>query len=176
MIQMQRYSALLYTVQAGQGKFGRVGHTLIQKLFYLLIYGKNVPLGYKFKLYYYGPYCAEIWGDLNTIKDYGLISIQPKPDGFGYDIAPGNKTWPSLKEFASAIAPKIDELLDLLGGQHVRMLEVLATTHYVYTDWKKRDFEPSPDSVAESVVALKPHLTVEEAKQALALLKREKLC
>lgn len=63
-----------------------------------------------------------------------------------------------------------------MGGQHVRTLELLATTHYVYSELRKNRVEPDPQAVAQSVVALKPHLSADESVQALATLKQEGLC
>lgn len=177
--QLQRYAALVYAIRKGQDKYGRVGHTLIQKLFYLLTSGRKLALGYRFKLYFYGPYCPELWGDLTFLNSHGVISIRPTSKGFGYDIAPTGKEWKSLasdsKDF-TLITQQIDSLLDFLGGHQVKTLEALTTTHYVYNDYKKKGILPEPWLIARSVVALKPHLAECECLDALAALKKEGLC
>jgi len=167
---MDRLAALTYVVDQGEKRLGSAGHTLIQKLFYLLQEAKNFPLGYKFRLYYYGPYCAELWGDLNTLAELGYLNIQAKSNGFGYEInvtADGKELINSYHDFLANARDKIEDLLALLGREPVKRLEVLDTTFYVFNDWKKKGIQPEDGKVIASLQNLKPHLKEEEIKTAL---------
>lgn len=167
---MDRLAALTYVVEQGEKRLSSAGHTLIQKLFYLLQEAKKFPLGYKFRLYYYGPYCAELWGDLNTLAELGYLSIQAKSNGFGYEInvtADGKELINSHHVFLANARDKIEDLLALLGGEPVKRLEVLATAFYVFNDWKKKGIQPGDGEVIASLQNLKPHLKEDEIKTAL---------
>ncbi|NPV93447.1 MAG: hypothetical protein HPY50_22045 [Firmicutes bacterium] len=178
---MERLLILIKVVIKGQERIGAVGHTLVQKLIYLLQAGKAIPLGYKFRLYHYGPYCAELWGDLNSLKEYGFLSIIPKPNGLGYDITvtTEGKRWLAGMEGNQpseiGLEEKVEDLLDLIGGEPVRKLEVLATTHYVCSDWKRKGILSTDENIIASVLNLKPHLTASEIESAIKILKEKNL-
>ena len=189
---IERIKLLLTVVDLGQTKIGPVGHTLIQKLVYLLQAAKGVPLGYKFKLYYYGPYCKELWGELNNLEEYGFVAIASKVGGWGYDISltPKGREWlanetDNTDEAAGKVSPnndfrkEIEELLELLGGEPVRRLEALTTVHYIYSDWKRKGLGFSDDEnqkkLIESVKNLKPHLEEDEIELAYKTLEEKAL-
>lgn len=51
---------------AAQKEGGFIGRTSVQKLLYFLkILG--VPMGYRFRLHHYGPFCAEIMSDVDSL-------------------------------------------------------------------------------------------------------------
>lgn len=164
----QRMTVLIYVVKSGQEKVKAVGHTLIQKLFYLLQTGKGIPLGYKFRLYHYGPYCSELWGDLNSLRDYGYVSIGTNEAGLGYEITvtPEGERYLADHRASPEVEEKVRELLDLLGGQPVRRLEALATAHFVYQDIKAEGHHPDEAEVVGHVLRLKPHLSEHEVREA----------
>ncbi|NLU51081.1 MAG: hypothetical protein GXX09_11940 [Syntrophomonadaceae bacterium] len=177
-VTMNRLLALVYVVTRGQEKMGAVGHTLVQKLFYLLQAGKKVPLGYKFRLYHYGPYCHELWGDLNVLEEYGYLSIKTKSNGFGYEITAtdtGRAAVEENRDVEADLQDQVQELLELLGGEPVRKLEALATTHYVCNDWGEKGVNASKEQVIASVLNLKPHLHRSEVEVALTTLEEKGL-
>jgi hypothetical protein len=160
-----RLAVVAEIVRLGDKRIGRVGHTLVQKLAYLLQDALGVKLDYWFKMHLHGPYSADLWGDLTSLRDYDAISIDPDPTGYGYRITPG----PALADVRGnheaelrAVAPKIERLLKLLGHAPVRQLEILATAHFVNSSLKRRGKRADAESVTESVVALKPHLSSDE--------------
>lgn len=171
---MQRMALLVYLVMKGQERVNAVGHTQIQKLFYLLQNGKGVPLGYKFRLYHYGPYCSELWGDLNSLKEYGYLTISANESGWGYEIRilPEGRRFVTGQGVAEEIRKKVDGLLEVLGGQPVRRLEALATAHYIFQDLRKAGLLPDEDKVVYHVLKLKPHLKENEVKEAFRQIKK----
>ena len=60
--QFPKWTILTLIVKDGMTHKVRVGHTLIQKVVYLLQNALDVDVGYNFKLYHYGPYSEELWG------------------------------------------------------------------------------------------------------------------
>ena len=65
-----------------------IGKTKIQKITYFLQESVGVPLGYPFRMHYYGPYSDELDGVLSLTSSLGYIDINPDPNGFGYHVTP----------------------------------------------------------------------------------------
>lgn len=169
---VERLATLVYTIKEGEKLLTSVGHTLLQKMFYLLQYGQGVKLGYKYKLYYYGPYCQDLWSDLHLLDSEGIIKIEAYPSGFGYKINTINsEKLGELKKYVNHdVKEKVFKLLKILGGEPVKTLEALATTHYVYTDVLKRKGHIEDDMLIDKVCALKPHLSSNDIIQAKNIL------
>jgi len=144
---------------------GRVGHTLIQKLIYLLQEGMGVRLGYRFKMYMHGPYSADLWGDLTQLRDYRALNIDADPSGYGYRITTGpvlGNVVANQEQRLASVRPTIERLLDVLGGAPVRRLEILATAHFASASLKRLGKAADARAVAKAVCALKPHLAEQE--------------
>ncbi|MDP3050450.1 MAG: hypothetical protein Q8N20_03775 [Eubacteriales bacterium] len=175
---MEQLGSLVYTVHEGEKRLGKVGHTLLQKLFYLLQYGEGVELGYKYSLHYYGPYCRELWSDLNLLDSHGVVKVDASSNGFGYRIGYGkNQTAAAdLEGFVNpAVKEKVEKLLSLLGGEPVTTLEKLATTHFVLGELNRRGKVYSEETVVSVVQALKPHLGPVDVTDAITTLKKHQL-
>lgn len=176
-IRLIRLGAIAYTVHVGRQKGIIIGHTLLQKLFYLLQYGKNIDLGYRYRLHHFGPYCRELWADLNYLEDVDVLSVKANPSGFGYNIFPEENIETLLKFVNDNIKKEISDLIDFLNHRPVRELECLATTHYVYEELRKskKDSEKSEGIVVKDVLSLKPHLNEEEVLSSIKMLRQKDL-
>jgi hypothetical protein len=66
------------------------GRTALMKLAYFLQTLHNVPLGYQFRLYTYGPYDGQVLEDLKIAEMIGAVRSQQvvTPVGMGYSIQP----------------------------------------------------------------------------------------
>lgn len=174
---LRRLGALAQAVYTGNQKGIVVGHTLLQKLFYFLQHGKGIDLGYRYRLYHYGPYCQDVWADLSYLEDVNAVTIKGSPNGFGYHIYPGREIQDILSFAEDELKREVSELLDLLGHRPVRELECLATTHYVYKEMQDtgKDFAPLLEAVKDGVLALKPHLGENEVWVAWQTLQEKGL-
>lgn len=129
-------------------------------------------MGYVFYLYYYGPYSDEVWGDLTAMQDSGFLTITADSGGYGYWIkttTTDRKKW--IKDKAKDLPEeRIEELVELLRDQPVRILELIATTHFIYKDLeKKKRF--SENTLMNDLRALKPHFSQEEVKDGFRIIK-----
>jgi len=182
---LQRFAILAYLICEGNKKWGKVGHTYIQKLVYLLQEGLKVNLGYRFKMHYYGPYSEELWASLTSMEGMKLISIKVAPTTYGYNIyiSPLDKAYKFAEEVEvkdkdkdfEGIKRQASKLISLFEGKSTRDLELLGTCHFVYQILKKRGKEADASSVAKVVLNLKPHFNEEQVKDALKLLKEREL-
>ena len=82
-----RWALPILAVRAGADRGITVGHTLIQKVIYLLDAALGVKTGYSYRLYYYGPYSSDLWTDLRLLSDMNALEIGPSPNGYGYSIS-----------------------------------------------------------------------------------------
>lgn len=172
---IDKQAVLVYTVKKGEEKINELGHTLLQKLFYLLQHAEGVSLGYKFKLHYYGPYSPELWSDLNHLSSSNMLSVTADPRGFGYKISTTSSSDRILEYYNYDYDESIDKLLELLGDQPVRVLESLATTHYVYADVKLKNGDFKKECIINKVIALKPHLGKDEVAKSIEMLDKNSL-
>lgn len=174
---LRRLGAIAQAVYNGNKKGIVVGHTLLQKLIYFLQYAKGVDLGYRYRLYHYGPYCQEVWGDLSYLEDINAANVTASPTGFGYHIYPEAEIQEVMHFADSEIKAKVSELLDFLGHRPVRELECLATTHYVYKELQDTGKDPAPlrEAIKNGVLALKPYLSESDVWTALQALQEKGL-
>ncbi len=168
---IERLGTLTLIVDLAERRSVSVGHTLMQKLVYLLQEALNQELGYRFRLYHYGPYCEDVWADLQTLDNMGALSVSTSLDGYGFVIKTKDRAQRFL-EAADAVAPKqqIQELLEELSGQRVTQLELVATTHFVHTELRRRDQLANVTDVSRRVRDLKPHFSDEQVVEAFDLL------
>ncbi|MCR4418618.1 MAG: hypothetical protein QHH27_01620 [Clostridia bacterium] len=174
---LRRLGAVAQAVCAGTERGLPVGHTLLQKLFYFLEHGKGRDLGYRYRLYHYGPYCQEVWADLSYLEDVGAVSIRGGPNGYGYHIY-AREDIKGLVSFADEdLRKQVNSLVEFLGGRSARELECLATTHYVYKELRRarQDSAPAWETVMQGVRALKPHLSEDEVRAAWQALQEKGL-
>jgi uncharacterized protein YwgA len=55
-----KWSVLILAVMEGERRETRIGHTLMQKLVYLLQSAVGIEVGYGYRLHHYGPYSEEL--------------------------------------------------------------------------------------------------------------------
>ncbi len=170
----ERWAVIVYAVKKAQSRGIRVGHTLLQKLIYLLQEGFKVPLEYEYKLHHFGPYSEFLWGEITTLRDYGFINIKTDPEGYGYDISIGKESeWIKSKE-KYIPKEKIDSLLDVIGDKFTKDLELLATTHYIYKE-NEKEGSVNEKEIISQVCNIKPHFSKYQVKTAIKYLKENGL-
>ncbi len=167
---LERWGVIIKLVEETEKRESRAGHTFIQKLTYLLQELFGIPLGYVFYLYYYGPYSDEVWGDLTAMQDTEFLTITADSNGYGYWIRTTDKKEWLEDKAANLPEERIEELVELLRDQPVRILELIATTHFIYKDLEKKE-RFSENTLVDNLLALKPHFSQKEVKDAFKIVK-----
>ena len=129
-----------------------VGKVQLQKLCYFLQEALDVPMGYSFRMYHYGPYADSLETDMSRLKLTGYIDIERDSQGYGFHIT---KSDDPMQEWNDQIEPykgKIDDVIENLGSRPAYELELAATIHFV----KNLLPASSTDEVVSKVEALKP--------------------
>lgn len=157
--------ALIVTITelmaARQKDFGR---TAAMKFIYLLQTLKNVPLGYNFSLYSYGPFASPVLDDLSYAETLGAVTekVLYFSGGYGYDIKPSEaahelKTKGNhfLQQYQSSINWVIDQFADYSASA----LELISTIVYADQEMKTKQTSMPLLALVQLVREIKPHFT-----------------
>jgi uncharacterized protein len=145
-------------VQAGDIKLGR---TAIVKIAYFLQTFKNVPLGYSFGLYTYGPFARDVLYDLGLLESMGAVKSRLKttPSGYGYEFSRGKKLAEVQDLVGNLFAAYQDAIrwgLEEFGHQSAGDLELLSTLVFADRDAARKGQPLGFDELCRLVKAIKP--------------------
>jgi uncharacterized protein YwgA len=151
-----------------KGVSPQFGKTVLQKLVYVLQEVYQVPCGYDYILYNYGPYSETLADDLSFLASMDGIRIDWSC-GLGYEIKEAGKTGHFRKKgekFLTQYASQIDEVIKEFGGMSAKELELRSTIIYVSKEepLEKKD-------LLNRVKEIKPHFSVAEIDSAYKKLK-----
>ena len=153
-IPWERYGTIAYLAE----NVGSLGKTALQKLVYFLQEWKDLPLGYRFEFYTYGPFSAALMGDLDYTDSLGAVRMQSVATG-GYSIKRGAQNQDiqdRAGDFLLEHKAAIDEVISVFGKSSAVWLELLATTHYAYSYFASRHQPCGDNDIVDTVRSLKP--------------------
>jgi uncharacterized protein len=140
----------------------KLGRTQLMKLLYFLQTLEEVPLGYRFTLFSYGPFDQEVLSDLatatmlNTLKERTVIY----PRSYGYEITPGESAAQlsaELERTNGDLAKKIDAVVENFGKYLAGELELRSTIVFVDKEFQGEGVRKTASDLAERVHGIKPH-------------------
>jgi uncharacterized protein YwgA len=146
----------------------RLGRTALMKFAYFLQVVREVPLGYDFTLYAYGPFDSDLLDDLDYAQSLGAVTVTPVARGqnYGYDIQPGEEAgWIKEKatRFLSQHRDALDWVVQEFGGQSAAELELASTMVYVDREAWTAGEKLTPQELTRRVLAVKPRFSEAEA-------------
>ena len=163
MAQEDRFAVIRHIVD----KLKDVGKIRIQKLVYFLQYIFNVPLGYDYKMHYYGPYSDELNDDLIFMDLNKHVEVEADPSGYGYHIIPGSEVVTTIDEIIKKYSNQMDQCLESFVNFSPHKLEILSTLHFV----KHIAGVSDEDKVIEKTAMLKPLFPKSLIEEAYSELK-----
>ncbi len=143
-----------------------LGRTALMKLLFLLTAVRDVPVGYRFRMYTYGPFDAEVLSDVDYAARLDVLSIEAEryPNGYGYLIRLG----PEAQTIMDRARPFLDEHrrdIDWVTGNFASLsavdLELLSTIVYV----NRKHRVSSLDEIVDIVKDIKPRFSKESIRQ-----------
>ena len=144
----------------------KLGRTALMKLAYLLQTVRDVPLGYDFRLYTYGPFDSNLLNDLAMAESFGLVESEMIPfvsgSGYGYEFAPGPKYRGASEKFAGELAAHqsaIEWALANFADCTASDLELLTTVIYADREVAQRKDRVSRQELVKMVCGVKPHFS-----------------
>ena len=127
----------------------QVGKTVVQKMMYLL--SREGAVNFDYSMYHYGPYSAEVAGELNFAESAGIVEMK-WVDEQGYFIKKGR----NLTRFSSLITGDQKKAVDKLVDTHVQFnateLSIITTAFFLKDNFKVPDAR-----LAKVVHDLKPN-------------------
>ncbi|MGD0621388.1 MAG: hypothetical protein ABSA82_02840 [Thermacetogeniaceae bacterium] len=165
MVGSKRRAVILSLIESMRDKGGWCGETHIQKGTYFLQELMKVPTEFDFILYKHGPFSFELRDELSNMRADMILEIQGHFP-LGPSHIPG-KGADSLKQYYPKTIRKYKEKVEFisekLSGFGVAQLERVATSLYVTLNEKEGQ---SLTKRAEKIVALKPHIKIDQAIEA----------
>ncbi len=144
-----------------------LGKTALMKFVFLLQRIYNVPLGYNFEIYNYGPYSSEVMEDIDFAKHQDIISMDTivYPTGYyGYSLLPTENTEKYIsgeEEFISYYKEPISKIIELFGSKSVKDLELSTTIIFLYYTYRENKWDNSSEKLLENVHEIKPHFDID---------------
>lgn len=147
----------------------------MMKSLYFLQTLRRVPLGYKFGLYTYGPFDSMVLDDLRHAQAVGAIKVLEVlyPTGMGYEMTPGDRADAVIEasaDFVKRHSKDIENIVDLIGNRTAGELEMFSTIIYVDQDAAFGRRRLSKDELENTVVRIKPHLSMDAIRTAFLTL------
>lgn len=165
-----RYALIVYLTERMQEKGRRFGKTALQKLVYLLQTIYQVPLGYHFSLYMYGPFCNDLMDDLDYVSCIGGVDVTMEGGASGYTISLSSNAEiikDKGREFLKDYQSQIEELLGAFGAMRVRDLELRSTIIFVDRDAVAGARKLGREDFIQEIKSIKPHFSYDEINQAV---------
>ena len=142
------------------------GETHIQKAVFFLQEITDVPLGFKFVMYWHGPFSFDLRDELTGLRADGLLRLEPV-QGYGPKIAPTDRcvhiqSW--YTQVLESYSRHLEFIVARIGKAGAVELERLATACFV-TRFKVNSHSVSKR--AKKLNQLKPHIQLESAREAI---------
>ena len=159
--------------KSAPGPFGR---TALMKLCYFLQVLKDVPLGYDFSLYSYGPFDSEVLSDLQTAESLSVLdsSVSYYSGGYSYQITTSENSNEAIAnggQFIDKYEGRIEWVAKTFAGRSASELELLSTIVYV----NRTEGLTDDTSLIQSVKRIKPHFSEPEIQKKVTWLKKDSL-
>jgi hypothetical protein len=134
------------------------------KYMYFLQTLRDVPLGYRFTLYSYGPFDSEVLADLGNAEALSAVESEPflYPGGYGYRIKPAvNSNWLQSRSssFLSKHKSDIQWVVKEFGSLTSSQLELVSTIIYADREAAQWNEKITLQDLAKRVHEVKPHFS-----------------
>ncbi len=180
-LDIERYGIIAYItelVNENKVQFN-LGKTAFQKIIYILQEIYDLPLGYRFDLYNYGPYCSTLMGDIDFTGHLKGIRVQAENYSgvSGYLIEKGeeyDKVINYSKDFILKNGDEIKQAISDFQSFSTKELEITATIYFIYDDIINNSFNPKPDNVRQELLEktkkVKPKFSEEVIEEKIKFL------
>jgi uncharacterized protein YwgA len=151
-------------MQSLKGEGSWCGETHVQKTLYLCQEVMGVPSNFKFILYKHGPYSFELSERLQGLIADDLVCVLTRPP-YGPTLSVSDEAQSIAARVGRnhSVAAHVAFMAKKLSRKGVADLEKLATAVYVN---RKFGLELPIEKRAEILTSLKPHVSVEAARDA----------
>lgn len=167
MDRLRRDATLIRLIEVLRERGSWCGETHIQKAAYLLQEMAGARIGFEFVLYKHGPFSFELRDELSAMRADGFVSLRVQGPAYGPSIVPEPGADALRKRFPRTLREheaRIQFVAERLDRKPVVELEQLATAFFVS---KEAAVATAPETRAQRVHAIKPHIPVDQALEAV---------
>jgi len=171
MTRLQKVSVLADLAALLRDNGSWCGETHLQKATYFLEELLGVPLDFEFIIYKHGPFSFDLRDELTAMRADGVLELQPHPAPYGPGLIATESSQELRQRFPVTLSryrKVIEFVAQELGAKGSTDLERLGTALYVIRERPKA----SVNERVARIIALKPHLTPEDARNAVEELDR----
>lgn len=159
---------------------GNLGRTALMKFCYFLQTLRDVPLGYRFTLYSYGPFDSDVLADLDTAEALSAVesTVVPYQGGYGYEIKPSSQSGPALRSAAGFLEKHeedIDWVVNEFKGLNSADLELVGTIVYVDREAASAGQSLKIEELVQRVKDVKPRFSEGQIRKQAEKLSEKKL-
>ena len=165
MNRLQKASLIVEMLDKMIEKGSWAGETHLQKCVFFLQNMRNVPIGYEFQLYKYGPFSFDLRDDLVQLQAESMVELSPRSSSYGSSLTPSKTSLLLRKHFPRTLKRYQNELgfvADHFGSLNASDLGRLATAYYFHL----KDSSSSDEEIGKMVNNVKPYITVSEGADA----------
>lgn len=166
MNEVERAAVLAELADSLQARGSWCGETHLQKAVFFLQALSQVPLGFDFVIYKYGPFSFELRDELTALRAQAVFDIRVQPAPYRPSLRVTELGQRLRNQYQQTIAPykaAIAGVASRFGSRGVAELEKLATALFVRCQERVEG-----DSGVSRLCALKPHIPSDEARAAFA--------
>lgn len=180
MTEQQEKRLALIPLLAESSPQGKIGRTALMKFMYFLQILRKVQLGYRFTLYSYGPFDANVLWDLSVAESLGAVRSETVfyPGGYGYEIRTAEKSeWLQKRsaKFVDDHKKDVRWVTKEFGNYTSAQLELLSTIIYADREAAEAKKKPGLRALARQVHEIKPHFSETEIVTFAEKLAHDKL-
>ena len=162
-MEFRKHAFILEVINGLKAGGNWTGKTHVQKTMFLVNEATPVQVPFDFVLYKHGPYSFDIENELEQMKSYSAIVVQPV-SSYGVVLKPSENA--ALIQAISPLSPlektSIEQICRFVGNKGAIDLERLATVVWV----RNREQLTDNHAVAIRVHALKSHIPIPDAEAA----------
>lgn len=168
----------LIPVLAEKHPAGYIGRTALMKYMYFLQTLRDVPLGYSFSMYSYGPFDSDVLSDLSTAESLNLVSSAAISfyGGYGYRIHPAvgaEGVKHEAQEFLARYKDDIDWVVAEFGNLNSAELELASTIVYVDREFAEIGLPDARAHLVGLVNDIKPHFGTDQIERSVGSLQQK---
>jgi hypothetical protein len=148
-----------------------IGRTALMKYMYFLQTLRDVPLGYHFSMYSYGPFDSDVLSDLSSAEAMNIVTSIPVSfsGGYGYHIrasANAQAVKQESNKFLSEHEDDVEWLFAEFGGMTNAELELASTIIYVDREFYGERKRFQPEEIVARVREIKPHFSQQQIEKS----------
>ena len=151
-----------------KGSWG--GETHLQKCIFFLQEMRNVPTGYTFQLYKYGPYSFDMHDEIVRLRGIGMLFLYSRKPQYGVALKVSELGQSLRTHFPKTLKKYSDDInfvTDNFGDLSASELGKLATAYYFIL----QDQGNSDEEVSIKINNVKSHILISEGMEAAKIVR-----